>query len=255
MHKFFLTKEDRLTEEEIIVFNKEALRHIVKSLRVKVGEQILFSLENMNYIGEAELLTLDEARFKKVSEFKPENESPVAIDLFQCLPKGQKLELIIQKNVELGVRDFYLVESKRCITEFKGKDIDKKLERYKKIAYEAAKQSKRDYISDIKNPVALKNLKDILSNYDLAIVLYEGERENYLNKVLEISGCKESISKIAIIVGPEGGLEPSEVEMLISFGARVVTLGKRILRTETAGMACVSCIQYAIGDFSDVSEG
>ena len=171
------------------------------------------------------------------------NESPIQIDLFQCLPKGQKLELIVQKNVELGVHGFYLITSKRCIVDYKPKDIPKKLERLDRIAKEAAKQSKRDIIPKVHGILSLKETATMIKGYDLFLVLYE--RENSEGLKARLAAFKGA--KIAILIGPEGGLDQSEVDGLIQAGALSTTLGKRILRTETAGFVAVSCIQYQMG--------
>lgn len=249
MYKFFLNKEDRIEEDHIIINHVDSVRHLEKSLRIKSGEMITFSTSEISYIGEVIEITPQMIKLKIIETHEPQNESPLKIDIYQCLPKGQKLELIIQKNVELGVRDFYLVESKRCIVEYKGKDIQKKLDRLDKIALEAAKQSKRDYISTVKAVLPIGKLKASLSEYDLVLVLYESEENLFINDVLKNIEPKT----IAVIIGPEGGFETSEIDMLKADGAQIVTLGKRILRTETAGFTCVTCLQYAIGDLSSVT--
>ncbi|GAU77464.1 16S rRNA (uracil(1498)-N(3))-methyltransferase [Fusibacter sp. 3D3] len=246
MYKFFLNQEDQIEADHILVRHADSVRHLEKSLRVKVGERITFSTGELSYIGEIVDITSQMIKLKIMGTHEAQNESPLKIDIYQCLPKGQKLELIIQKNVELGVRDFYLVESKRCIVEYKGKDVQKKLERLDKIALEAAKQSKRDYISTVKAVLPFQNLKAYLTAYDLVLVLYESEEDLFINDVLKGFEPKT----IAVVIGPEGGFESSEIDQLKSYGAQIVTLGKRILRTETAGFTCVACLQYAIGDLS-----
>lgn len=246
MYKFFLNQEDIVRETEISIRHLDSVRHLQKSLRINTGEEISICTPSVVYLGKVTAVSDEEILLDIVEKTAPENESPVQIDIFQCLPKGQKLELIIQKNVELGVRDFYLVTSKRCIVDFKDKDIGKKLDRYNKIALEAAKQSKRDYISEVKGVLKLTELPLCFSDYDLVIMLYEGESQNYLNHVL----VEMTYKNIAVIIGPEGGFDQAEVQLLLDGGAKIVTLGKRILRTETAGMACVACLQYAVGDLS-----
>lgn len=242
MHRFFLTSEDIFIEDELYIRDYETLNHMVKVLRVQVGERVECVLDQV-YIGEVTEVQKDEVRLF-VSEIKPlENESKIKIDLFQCLPKGPKLEYIIQKNVELGVRDFYLVESARCVTTWKGKDSDKKVERYEKIAKEAAKQSKRDQMPTVYGVLTLDDMISKASLYDAFLVLYENEDECSLKRV---ASSFEGAS-IAIIVGPEGGFDGSEIEKL-SKVSQIVTLGKRILRTETAGLVAVTCLQYAFDE-------
>ncbi|MBF4694913.1 RsmE family RNA methyltransferase [Fusibacter ferrireducens] len=249
MYKFFLNQEDVIEENHIILNHADSVRHLEKSLRIKSGELITLSTGALSYIGKVTEVTPQMIKLEIVDRHEAQNESPLKIDLYQCLPKGQKLELIIQKNVELGVRDFYLVASKRCIVEYKGKDIQKKLDRLDKIALEAAKQSKRDYISTVKAVLPIEKLGTALSEYDLVLILYESEENLFINDVLKAIGPNE-LKTIAVIVGPEGGFEPSEIEFLKANGAQIVTLGKRILRTETAGFTCVTCLQYAVGDLS-----
>lgn len=246
MYKFFLNPEDKIDDGHLLIHHEDSVRHLEKSLRINLGELVSFSDGSINYIGEVIYISPKMIELKILETKEAENESSIKIDIYQCLPKGQKLELIIQKNVELGVRDFYLVESKRCIVEFKGKDVQKKIDRLDKIALEAAKQSKRDYISKVKEVLPIQRIGDYLKAYDLVLTLYEAEDQLFINDA--IKGVEPK--SIAVIIGPEGGFEASEIDALRKSGAKIVTLGKRILRTETAGFTCVACLQYALGDLA-----
>ena len=240
MHRFFIEPEDVRIDDFIMINNIDSVNHMSKVLRVKLGEQIEIVSRDTLIIGEVTAINHEVIKIKILSEKPHENESSIHIDLFQCLPKGQKLELILQKNVELGVHDFYLVQSKRCIVDYKPKDMPKKIERLSKIVKEASKQSKRDRIPEIFGVINLKEVAAIVSNYDQFLILYEGEQSNSLKGHLKtLQG-----DKVAVFIGPEGGLDQAEVELLVNSGAMTATLGKRILRTETAGFVAVSCIQY-----------
>ena len=244
MHRFFIEVEDIISEDVIELCNADTHAHLVKVLRVKVGEQIEMVATNALFIGSVSQI-LEKSVLVHVEEKKPhENESKIEVDIFQCIPKGQKLELILQKNVELGVHAFYLVDSKRCIVDFKAKDIPKKLERYQKIVKEAAKQSKRDVIPEVHGVMTLKHVASKVKSYDLFLVLYE--KEDAKNLKTQLKNALSELTRVAVFIGPEGGLEPSEVEALIQEGALSTTLGKRIFRTETAALVAVSCIQYEV---------
>lgn len=240
MHRFFIETEDTLTNERVILNNPETVAHLTKVLRIKIGESIEIVTPNQLIIANVALFTSNVVEAEIIETFPHQNESGVKIDLFQCLPKGQKLELILQKNVELGVSTFHLVKSKRCIVDYKDKDVPKKMERLSKIIREASKQSKRDVIPSLNGILNLKEALDMIPEYDLFLVLYERE---------DAQGLKDRLrgmdyAKVAIFVGPEGGLDKQEVDALVERGALSTTLGKRILRTETAGFVAVSCIQY-----------
>jgi len=244
MHRFFLEEEDSISTSQITIQNVESVNHMVRVLRLRIGELVEIVTEESLLVGSVLMLspTLVELEIKENNPHT--HESNVSIDLFQCVPKGQKLELILQKNVELGVHAFYLVDSKRCIVEYKPKDVPKKLERLNKIIKEAAKQSKRDRIPSLHGICSFNQALESVKNYDAFIVLYENEHTRGLNAILNNFNGK----KVAVLVGPEGGLEAEEIEKLEKNGAYTTTLGKRILRTETAGFVAVTCIQFAMGE-------
>lgn len=240
MHRFFMEVEDARDAVEVVLNNSETVNHLVRVLRVKIGESVEIITDQTTITGTVSAISPDSVKISIVTEGEHVNESPIQIDLFQCLPKGQKLELIIQKNVELGVTGFYLIASKRCIVDYKPKDVPKKLDRLDRIAKEAAKQSKRDIIPKVTGILSLNETAIMIEGYDQFLILYEREDSEGLKaRLATFKG-----TKIAILIGPEGGLDQSEVDGLIQAGALSTTLGKRILRTETAGFVAVSCIQY-----------
>ena len=159
------------------------------------------------------------------------------------------MELIIQKCTELGAFKFVPVEFSRSVVKLNSKDSFKKVDRWQKIAETAAKQSKRDLIPVVEQLINVKELCNQIKDYDLVLLAFENEENNNLkNELLKIKETKETKEKIkiAIIIGPEGGIEEKEVSLLSDSGAKVVTLGKRILRTETAALTMASIIMYEL---------
>ena len=172
-------------------------------------------------------------------------ESNVKVTIFQGIPKAEKMEWIIQKAVELGVYDIVPVEMKRCVVKLKEKDVDKKIQRWQKISEVAAKQCGRNLIPKIHPVMTSKNIGDQIKQYDVVLVAYEEEKVATLKQELLKLKQKEDI-KIGIVIGPEGGLESKDVEMWREKGAKIITLGKRILRTETVALQCLSVIMYEL---------
>lgn len=241
MHRFFLSHEDFFSESEIRILSEDTVKHMTKVLRVKPNESIEIVHDGVVYVSEVRAIDAQSVTASVVAKAEAISEAYVRIDLFQCLPKGQKLEWILQKNVEVGVDAFYLVASERCVVDWGKKDTAKKLERYEKIIKEAAKQSKRLKIPKIEGLIDVKQLASYVAQYDLFLVFYENEKNVSIKTAVDAFEGK----KIALFVGPEGGLTSQEIELLSAFGAKIVTLGKRILRTETAGLFAAVCCQYA----------
>ncbi len=169
-----------------------------------------------------------------------EAESACRVTLFQCLPKAGKLETIVQKCTELGVSAVVPVVSARCVV-VPNRDFDQKRERYRRVALEAAKQSRRGMVPEVLPLVKLEAVDP--GRFDLFLVAYEDEDRVTLKSALRET---ESPKTIGLLIGPEGGLEPGEVDRLTDRGAVAVSLGKRILRTETAGMAMLAQVLYEV---------
>lgn len=243
MHRFFI--DYSITSDQINIDDKNDVNHIKRALRVQVGEKLeICDASNEEYI--VEVLSLEESVACKVLEKRDiTRESPIEIDIFQGLAKGSKMETIVQKSVELGVSNIYPLNTKRVIVKLDGKSEKKKIDRWQKIADEAAKQSKRTHIPQVKPMLHIKNFDQVVDSYDLILLAYELESSRSLKEHL----AKET-KKIAIIIGPEGGFEEEEVESIVNLGGHSVSLGPRILRTETAGLSLVAIIQYALGDIS-----
>lgn len=248
MPRFFV-KTEQIEENRIKIIGED-VKHIKNVLRKKIGDNIeVCNYESQkSYKCEIEQIQEEQIITKIKEEIKSE-ENNVKIDIYQGLPKSDKMELIIQKSIELGVNAIIPVEMKRCVVKLEAKDENKKIQRWQKIAESAAKQSGRSTIPEIKRKVNIQDIIKTIKEYDAVIVAYENEKENKLKnellKIKEIKANEEKIS-IAIIIGPEGGLEEKDVEQLKENGAKIVTLGDRILRTETVALNILSIIMYEL---------
>ena len=249
MPKFFVKKE-QIQENQIIILGQD-VNHIKKVLRAKIGDelQICNSQNGENFLCEIDNLEEEKIICKIKEKIQEQVESNIEVTIFQGLPKADKMEYIIQKSVELGVYDITPVEMKRCVVKLNEKDKSKKIERWQKISEVAAKQCGRDIIPQINNIINIKNICNLIQEYDMVLVAYENEEKNTLKEQLEnIKKQNNSKSKvrIGIIIGPEGGLEEKDVETLKENGAKVITLGRRILRTETVALNVLSIIMYEL---------
>ncbi len=243
MHRFFVDNCSAL-QDNIIITGSD-VNHIKNVLRLKCGEHILIS-DGSGTDYECSISDMDEdmitARIEDV--FKNAAELPVSITLFQGMPKSDKLELIIQKSVELGVKEIIPVITKRSVVKIDDKKAGKKIERYNSIAESAGKQSGRGIIPEVKNFMTFKQAIEYAKKLDMNIIPYEEAKGmEYSRQVIkEIKKHKS----LGIFIGPEGGFAKEEVEIATSIGAKCITLGNRILRTETAGLATLSIIMFEI---------
>ena len=249
MPKFFV-KEEQIQENQIIILGQD-VNHIKKVLRAKIGDelQICNSQNGENFLCEIDNLEEEKIICQIKEKIQEQVESNIEVTIFQGLPKADKMEYIIQKSVELGVYDITPVEMKRCVVKLNEKDKSKKIERWQKISEVAAKQCGRDIIPQINNIINIKNICNLIQEYDRVLVAYENEEKNTLKEQLENikkQNNSKSKVKIGIIIGPEGGLEEKDVETLKENGAKVITLGRRILRTETVALNVLSIIMYEL---------
>lgn len=251
MPKFFVRQNQ--VDDGKIVINGQDVKHIRNVLRAKVGEEleICNSETGENFLCSILKFNEDKIWCNIEQKIQEETESNVKVTIFQGLPKADKMEYIIQKSVELGVYDITPVDMKRCVVKLDEKNANKKIERWQKISEVAAKQCGRNIIPQINNVINIKKLCEIVENYDIVLVAYENEENNSLKN--ELSQIKSTIInnqsqelKIGIVIGPEGGLEKQDVENLKRSGAKIITLGKRILRTETVALNVLSIIMYEL---------
>lgn len=253
MSKFFV-KTEQIKNNNIII-NGDDVNHIINVLRMKKGDEIQVCNQETgdNYNAQITQFTKNEVDCEIIERINKTTESNVNITLFQGLPKFEKMELIIQKNTEVGVKRIVPVIMERTVVKIDEKVASKKLERWQKIAEIAAKQSMRDIIPNIDNITKLKEIDT--TEYDVVLVAYENEEHNKLKDELQklskkIEGTNSNNNEenfnIAIVIGPEGGISEKEIELLAEKKAKFVSLGRRILRTETAGLVMTGNILYEL---------
>ena len=248
MPKFFVNQE-QVKEDKIKIIGND-VNHIKNVLREKVGNKLtICNTYNMkDYLCEITKFDEEYVECQIKKELENNVESNIKVTIMQGLPKADKMELIIQKSVELGVFDIIPIEMKRCVVKLNEKDKQKKIQRWQKISEVAAKQCGRNIIPSINSIINIKNVCNLLNDYDIVLIAYENEKKTTLKQVLKErkQSYNEKEIKIAIIIGPEGGIEPEEVKLLQENGAKSITLGKRILRTETVALNVLSVIMYEL---------
>ena len=251
MHKFFVSKDSIGGNNAVI--DGEDVKHIYRVLRLQVGDKVsVNNSEGKEYVGEITFIDKNEVNINLLEETSINNESPVEVYLYQGIPKSTKMDLIVQKNTELGVKAITPIITERVVVKTELKEY-KKVDRWNRIALEACKQCKRSLIPQINVPIEFDNLIEELKHMDLVVVPYENQKGYGIKKLIE-NIEKDSINKVAIVIGPEGGFADSEILKLKEIGSEIVTLGPRILRTETAGFTCLSLIMYELGDLGGTVE-
>lgn len=248
MYKFFV--KSKQIENDIVAITNEDVNHIRNVLRLKEEEQVQVCNKDTlkSYVAKIVRLEKDCVRLQILEECLETTESAILLDIFQGLPKQEKMEQIIKQATEIGVSGIIPLKMERCVVKLEDKTEQKKVERWQKIAEVAAKQSKRDKIPKVDFPISLKNVYEKLLEYDIVVVAYEEEKETAVKQVLQAVD-HETTKKIAVVVGPEGGIALEEVEFLRRLpNVKVVTLGKRILRTETAPLVLASVIMYEFNE-------
>lgn len=241
MQKFFV-KDEQIKNNRIEIEGTD-VNHIINVLRMRKEDivQVNNLATSENY--KAEIIEYSNERIicKIIEKMNSKSETDINIHLYQGLPKADKMELIIQKTTEIGVKEITPVAMERCIVKLDEKDAKKKVERWQKIAEVAAKQSKRDIIPQIEDVTKILNVYNLIKEYDLFIVAYENEKQIKLKDVLKENN---NVKNIGVLIGPEGGIDEKEIEKLKENGAILVSLGNRILRTETAPIVISSNIIY-----------
>lgn len=245
MQKFFV--ENNQIENKQIIIIGEDVKHISNVLRMQKNDELQICNKTTceNYLVKIIEFQKDKVITEIIEKVDSNIESNVQIDLYQGLPKADKMELIIQKTVEIGVNKIIPVDMLRCVVKLEDKEVKKKIERWQKISEGAAKQSKRDIIPQIEDKIKLNTVIQRIKDYDKFFVAYEDEEKCKLKYELKKINENEKI-KIGILIGPEGGLDSNEIEKLKQNGAKIVSLGKRILRTETAPIVMISNIIYEL---------
>jgi 16S rRNA (uracil1498-N3)-methyltransferase len=243
MSRFFVAP-DAVGDSSIRITDREDLHHMMKVLRLKPGDEIDVSDGTAwEYRGVLRLVTAEAAEADIVDKQAFAREPLLSITLYQGMPKQGKMEMIIQKAVELGASRIVPVFTDRSVVTDNGK-MDKKIQRWQKIADEAVKQCRRGKIPEIGQDRTFSQMAEELKDYDLVLFPYENEEDRSLKAGLR--SLKEKPNNLAIIIGPEGGFSDREAALLKEKGAHCVTLGKTILRTETAGLATIAMVMYEL---------
>lgn len=240
MHKFFTEELD----DVFAYIRGDDHKHLSRVLRLKEQDEILINdLKGQDYLGRIETIDKNETKVELREKVPESNESSLKLTLFQGLPKAGKMDLIVQKCTELGVQRIVPVVTERVVV--KNSSEFKKLDRLKRICLEAAKQSKRSALPEITEPMSFAELLMEMKRLDVFVVPYENQEEyGFLTLKKELA----NISSMGIFVGPEGGFTEKEIDLLKDKGAKILTLGNRILRTETAGFTAVAMAQLLYGD-------
>lgn len=235
MYNFFVDQSSR--QEDRFVISGGDYNHIRNVLRMQPGDRFLVSCGGVSSLCELERLEQEHVVARIVEESFQSTELPVRLYLFQGLPKSDKMELIVQKAVELGAAGIIPVEMKRCVVKLEEKKKKSRRERWQAIAESAAKQSKRSVIPEVFDVLSYRQALERAKELDLLLLPYENERG--MAATADALRMIRPGMSVGILIGPEGGFEPGEVELAQEAGAAVISLGGRILRTETAAITAV----------------
>lgn len=244
MYQFFV--EPHQVSDKVVRIEGQDVNHIKNVLRMKIGEELSVSngVDGKEY--RCGIVAMDEDCITCEIRFIKEDgvELPSQVFLFQGLPKADKMELIIQKAVELGVYAVVPVSTKRCVVKLDDKKAKSKILRWQGISEAAAKQSKRRLVPEVMEVMSFKEALNFVKDFEVKLIPYELAED--MSKTKEIIDALQPGQKVAIFIGPEGGFEENEVEAAMHAGVQPITLGKRILRTETAGFTVLSWIMYKL---------
>ena len=248
MHRFIVDPKS-IHNGHLRIYGDD-LKHLRKVLRLGPGDSInVFDGTGKEF--EAKLLSVDKtcALAEITASFQTEAEPEINLTLFQGLLKGEKMDLIIQKGVELGVRSIIPVITDRTVVQVDNNKSEKKALRWSKIAREASKQCRRAMVPHILEPISFDEAISESKRYEAALLLYENESKKCLKETLKCYTINK-IKEIALFVGPEGGFTPHEIEKYTNSGFYVAGLGRRILRAETAAISVISIIMYEMGELN-----
>lgn len=247
MPRFFIRANQ--IEDGVVTLLGDDAHHISRSLRMAAGECItVCDMQKNEYECELTDFLPDRVLAKILETRKSDTEPPYFAHLYQALPKGDKLDSVIQKAVECGASEITTFESERCIVRAKGENESKKVERRQRIALEAAKQSGRGIVPTVNPTISFAEMCRRAAEADIALFCYEGDGTEPLPKALKKAASKleKENPTIALIIGSEGGFSIAEAEKICQMGILSVGLGKRILRTETASGFALACLVYAL---------
>lgn len=241
MHHFFV--DTAQIDDTYVTIIGSDVNHIKNVLRMKPGEEILVSNGvDKDYYCAIESFQEEVVKAKILNEDYAGSEPVCEFYLFQCLPKGDKMELIIQKAVELGVKEVVPVSSKRSIVKLDSKKAESKLKRWNAISESAAKQSRRVIIPKVNSVMTFKEAMEYSKSMDISLIPYENYKD--MTETREIIEKIVPSMKVGIFIGPEGGFDQKEIQLAMDNNIHRISLGKRILRTETAGMTILSVLMF-----------
>lgn len=243
MHHFFVSPDQ--VDKEYVTISGNDVNHIRNVLRMKQNDKILVSNgQDKDFYCSIESISEDEIRARILDVDFEGTELNSKLYLFQGLPKSDKMELIIQKAVELGATRIIPVATKRCVVKLDEKKETSKIKRWQAISESAAKQSRRMIIPEVSGVMSFKDAINYVKTLDLGIIPYENYKDMETTKKILSNVGKDM--EIGIFIGPEGGFEESEIQYAMDNGVKPISLGKRILRTETAGLAILSVLMFSL---------
>ena len=237
MYNFFV--ENSNLNGDIVKIDGGDFNHVKNVLRMKEGDAFLVSIDNKNYLCKLKEFFCDYLTAEIIEKDYLDTSLSIELYLFQGLPKSDKLELIIQKAVELGVTKIIPVQMERSIAKIESNKVKAKTERFNAIAESAAKQCKRAFIPTVSEPLSLKQALELAKELDLFLIPYESE-QGIKSTISALAKIKKGF-KVGVLIGPEGGFSDSEIELAKTVGL-TISLGKRILRTETASITAMSML-------------
>lgn len=258
MDRFFVEPEHLNLDDKTLYIDGEDVKHISKVLRYGQGDEIEVCDSNGHeYICRIESVDKTRIDLSIVDEVDINRESRIRVSLYQGVPKSTKMDIILQKLTEAGVDEIVLVNTKRSVVNIKGDKADKKFDRWERIIYEAAKQSKRGLIPKLRGILSFKEALEDMGKNDINICPYEVEKSLGIKEALQTGQVKKILEnkdevRVGIFIGSEGGFAEEENEMVKAAGIASVTMGPRIFRTETASIVATAITLYELGDIGGI---
>jgi len=244
MQRYFITS-DQLVDNQVIM-KKDDVHHIVTVMRGNVGDNVIVCCDKKSYLTEITELNKSEVLLKIVETKEEDVELPVFVSIAQGIIKGDKFDFVIQKGTECGAHVFLPVAMKRSVAKIEANKAAKKVERWQKIALEAARQAHRQVVPAVMEPVDVKDLVAMACEYDVCLFAYESFDAASKNRLATVANGLSAGQRVLVLIGPEGGIDETEVTTLETAGFQTIGLGPRILRTETAPIYVMAALSYAL---------
>lgn len=245
MQRYFI-KSDQIVDKQVTIIGDD-VHHIRDVMRTSQGDHmIVCTTDKKSYLVEVTHLTKTEIHALVVKTIEENVELPIFVTIAQGITKGDKFDFVLQKATECGTSAFVPVAMKRSVAKVDAKKVDKKVCRWQKIALEAARQSHRQVVPAVERPIDMDGLVALAANYDVCLFAYEVHGEGSQYALADVMASSWLGMRVLVLIGPEGGIDKSEVDVLTESGFKAVGLGPRILRTETAPIYLMSVISYAM---------